>query len=243
MSIEHREAVELLEAYALEALAPPEAEGVRTHLRACASCEAHVAELSEVVFALPEGLSGPQPARALRDRIMEAARLAGPSPRRWSLPSAAAVRRLVPLAAVLVGAIALAAAVDARRQLEGVRGELREYQEIAAQVSMGGRWWYMAGVEQFAKSGGSLIASGDRALVVFHDLAPVGAGAHYTVWLIAADGRWVRAANFAPADRPVQSVALAQHVDDFVQCAVTVETSESGRRTGPLVMQSRVFAP
>jgi anti-sigma factor RsiW len=191
LSLEHREAVEFLEAYVLEALAPPEAEAVRTHLHACASCEAHVAELSEVVFALPEGLSGPQPAAALRDRILEAARLAGPSPSRWSLPSAAAVRRLVPLAAVLVAAIALAAAVDARRQLEGVRGELREYPEIAAQVSM---------------------------------------------------GRWVRAANFAPADRPVQSVALSQRVDDFVQCAVTVETSESGRRGGPLVMQSRVFS-
>jgi hypothetical protein len=240
--MDHREAVDLLEPFVLEALAPDESEAVRRHVGGCDSCRAHVAELGEVVLALPEGLSGPDPDPALRRRILEAARLSAPPARRWIFPRASSALRLAPLVAGLIALIAVAAAFDARRELDGVRGELREYQAIAEQVSQGGRWWYMAGVDQFAKSGASLIASSDRAVVVFHDLSPLDAGAHYAVWLIAADGRWVRAANFVPTTRTVQSIALSQNVDDFVQCAVTVETSEAGRRAGPLVMQSRVFS-
>jgi hypothetical protein len=38
-------------------------------------------------------------------------------------------------------------------------------------------------------------------------------------------------------------VEVGQELAGFEQCAVTVETSASGKREGPLVMQSRIVPP
>src|SRR5438132_7763664 len=88
---------------------------------------------------------------------------------------------------------------------------------------------------------GNIAVKPDLApFVVFHDLRPLAGGAMYTIWLVDADGHWVRGANFAPNGDPVQSVELTVPVDTFSQCAVTIEMQGSGKRSGPLVMQSRI---
>ena len=81
------------------------------------------------------------------------------------------------------------------------------------------------------------------AFVVFHDLQKLQTGAVYAVWLVDADGHWVRGANFRTDGQPVQSVELTVPVDTFSQCAVTLEMTTEGKRAGPLVMQSRIAPP
>jgi len=65
----------------------------------------------------------------------------------------------------------------------------------------------------------------------------------YAVWLVDADGHWVRGANFAPNGDAIQSVDLTVPVASFTQCAVTIEMFAEGKRAGPLVMQSRIAPP
>lgn len=128
---------------------------------------------------------------------------------------------------------------------ERVGDERDEYRAIVERMSQGGRWWYMVGAEQFAGSGGTLVAPNrdGRAFVLFHDLRTLASPQRYVIWLIKQDGAWVRAADFAPTGDALQRVDLALQIADFVQCAVTLETSATGRRAGPLVMQSRIFQP
>ncbi len=57
-------------------------------------------------------------------------------------------------------------------------------------------------------------------------------------WYMAGLG-----ANFRPDGQPIQSVDLTVPVDSFAQCAVTLEMSTEGRRSGPLIMQSRIAPP
>ena len=101
----------------------------------------------------------------------------------------------------------------------------------------------MAGVAAFEGAGGTLIDPNKdrRAFVLFHGLMPIPAGQRYTIWMIRADGSWTRAANFTPSGEELQRVSVPVAVADFVQCAVTVETAETGPRRGTVAMQSRVF--
>src|SRR2546423_14342476 len=62
-----------LEAYALGALDPTDAERVAEHLGDCASCRNDAAALAEVVGTLPETVTPRDPRPALRDRILAAA--------------------------------------------------------------------------------------------------------------------------------------------------------------------------
>ena len=79
------------------------------------------------------------------------------------------------------------------------------------------------------------------AYVVFHDLPAVPSGYSYTIWLVDADGRWIRGASFAPSDSVVHMVDVGVPVEGFDRCAVTLETQVSGKRAGPIVMQSRFY--
>jgi hypothetical protein len=103
----------------------------------------------------------------------------------------------------------------------------------------------MAGVDQWKGTGGNLMqpATGQPAFVVFHDLRGLDQGQVYSLWLIAPDGKWVRGTNFRPGGDRLQSVVVGQDLGGFERCAVTVETSTSGKRAGPIVMQSRIAPP
>jgi hypothetical protein len=246
VKVGHSEAREMLEAYALGALERSERQAVDGHLAECAACRQQVAELEAVVAVLPETLPEQVPSRALRERLLAAASADLPAaPARPPL-SRLRLRPVHAFAAALVFAFVapLALAVDLGRQLEALRTEVAELADIADRVSQGGRWWYMAGIDAFAGSGGTLVDSqkDGHAFVLFHDLRPVANG-RYAIWMIRANGAWVRAANFAPSGKRLQRVDVPIGTLDFVQCAVTVETSEAGPPAGALAMQSRVFGP
>ena len=240
-----------LELYALGALGAPDADRVTAHLAACPACRGQLEDIATAVNALPDMVAPREPPAALRARILDAAAadgrpVAADATRRvsrWPTPTRAWVAiGVLAAAAVLLVALDL----NSLRELRAAESERAEYALVLEKVSHGGKSWYMVGLDQWRGSGGTLIAPAKAdvsAFVVFHDLHPLSAGSLYAVWLVDADGHWVRAASFQPDGQPVQSVDLTVPVDVFAQCAVTIEMASEGKRSGPLVMQSQIAPP
>lgn len=241
-----------LELYAVGALLEPEADRVATHLAACPACRSPFEELHSVVNALPDMVPLREPPASLRERILSAA-AADVAAARPAAPTRETVWTFRPTRGRLgVGALAagvlllLALDLGSLEQLRSAEADRAQATRIADKVAYGGRNWYMAGLDQWKGSGGTLFAPGKTDLspfVVFHDIRPLSSGAVYAVWLIDADGHWIRGANFRPDGRSVQSVDLTVPVDAFFQCAVTIEMATEGKRAGPVVMQSRIAPP
>jgi len=103
----------------------------------------------------------------------------------------------------------------------------------------------MAGVESWSGMGGTLIVqnSDSRPFVLFHDLRPLPEGQMYTVWLIAPGGGWWRGSSFESDGNKYQLTDVGRELSGFEHCAVTIEGSASGKRQGPIVMQSRIAPP
>jgi hypothetical protein len=238
-----------LELYALDALPAPERARVAAHLADCPACREEARVLEEVAISLPNTLpQGSVPAR-LRARIMASAGadLSAPVRRRetawtsWLRPSRIAIAGLA-AAVLLLGA----SNVLAMRQLSAVTAERDQNADVVRRASYGGQNWYMSGLDKWAGSGGTLYAPGKpdaAAFVVFHDLRSLDASSIYALWLVDADGHWVRAANFTPNGETTQAVILDAPVGGYAQCALTVETQREGKRSGPVVMQSRIAPP
>ena len=241
-----------LELYAVGALRPGEADRVTAHLATCPACREQLSEIASVVNALPDMVPLREPPAGLKERILSAAaadaaagrsavRAVPPRETAWAIRP---TRGWLPVGALAAAAILLLALdLNSLSELRAAESERTEYAHIAEKVSHGGRNWYMVGLDQWQGSGGTLFAPGKPDLapfVVFHDLRPLAGGAMYAVWLVDADGHWVRGANFAPNGDPIQYVELTVPVDSFSQCAVTIEMQGSGKRSGPLVMQSRI---
>jgi hypothetical protein len=241
-----------LELYALGALRPGEADAVTAHLAGCPACRGEVAEIATVVNALPDMVPSREPPASLKERILSAA-TADAAGERPPLMARRTTRTIRPTRGWLgIGALAAVAVLfgaldlNSLRELRTVEAERTEYALVAEKLSHGGRNWYMVGLDQWHGSGGTLYAPGKPEIspfVVFHDLRPLSGGAVYTVWLVDADGHWVRGANFRPDGLTIQSIDLTVAVDTFAQCAVTIEMQSEGKRAGPLVMQSRIVPP
>lgn len=235
--------VDDLELYALGALPPERGQAVAAHLRSCLSCGAVAEELAEVVAALPDAIPPRDPPSRLKERILAAASADARRPRPvLRLPGIVFAPRSVAIAAALV----LVAGIGAQAmQLDAARSEASEYKDTLWRVAHGGKTWYMAGIDQWRGTGGNLMqpVSGEPAFVLFHDLRRLPDGQLYALWLISADGKWVRGNSFRPDGREYQLVAVGQELAGFERCAVTVETSPAGKREGPIVMQSRIAPP
>ena len=235
-----------LELFALDALPAPERARVAAHLGECPACREQARTLEEVTISLPNTLpQGAVPAQ-LRARILASAGadMAAPARRRemawtsWLRPSRIAIAGLA-VAVLLLGA----SNVLAMCELSALTAERDQYADVARRASHGGQNWYMAGLDKWAGSGGTLYAPGKpdaAAFVVFHDLRAIDASSVYALWLVDADGHWVRAANFTPNGETAQAVILDAPVGGYTQCALTVETQREGKRSGPVVMQSRI---
>jgi hypothetical protein len=235
-----------LELYALDALPAADRARVAAHLGECPACREQARLLEEVAIALPDTLPQANVPAHVRARILAAARadLAIPAVRRgtawtsWLVPGRIAIAALAIAVLVLGGTNVLTL-----RQLNEVAAQRDQNAEVVLRVSHGGKSWYMAGLDKWAGSGGTLYAPAKAdaaAFVVFHDLRAVDSGSTYTLWLVDGDGRWIRAANFTPNGRQEQAVILDAPVEGFAQCALTVEVAREGKRAGPLVMQSRI---
>ena len=238
-----------LEPYALGALSTREAERIAAHLAECPACREDARSLAEVVGTLPDTVPSRAPRDGLRERVLAAARgdlrASDRRVRGFSFPQAGNVRAWplaltgLACAALLLGVIDL----DASRRLSQLAAEKDRMSAIVDGVSEGGRWWYMAGKDDFAGSGGTLIvprADGHGPFVLFHDL-PRPSGKLLTVWLVSSDNTWVRAATFRPSGQPLQAIDITVPVAGFDRCAVTIEAAWTGGRTGAVVMESRII--
>ena len=243
-----------LELYALGALTPADAARVAAHLSECPACREQARAIDEVVQELPETLPDRDAPGSLRERILASARaelLRDRAPRRDTAWVARLFRPALVLAALAwlaVGAAALVAEnVSLSNQLRIVASERATYESIVEGIREGGRWWYMGGKDEWAGSGGTLIAprvEGRPPFVVFHDLKPLAQPQQlYTIWLVSADNTWVRGATFRPDGKDVQAVDVTAPIAGFDRCAVTIEDSAWGRRAGPMVMESRIVPP
>ena len=241
--------VDDLELYALDALPAADRTRISAHLAECPACREQARVLEEVAIALPETLPLQDVPSRLRARILASAgaELAAPRTRRgtaltsWLNPTRFAIAGLA-VAVLVLGATDLAMV----RQRDAALGQRDQYADIVTRASHGGKSWYMAGVDQWAGSGGTLYAPakpGMSPYVVFHDLRPIERGTTYALWLIDNDGHWYRAANFTPNGDHAQAVILDEGLAGYTQCALTVETAPEGRRAGPIVMQSRIVPP
>lgn len=235
-----------LELFALGALPPAEAARVSEHLAACATCRLDSAELTNVVGALPDAVTPREVPPALRDRILASAR-AEVRRTRTPQPVLARILRFRPSRFALAGlaaAVLILVAVDLRElgELNTADAEHARVEAMVKQLGQSGRSWYMAGADQWEGSGGTFAVSqaDGTAVVLFHDLKPVPAGAVYALWLGNADGRWVRGANVQPDGRKLQLASVTAQVEGFDRCVVTLESTLDGRREGPVVMQSQV---
>lgn len=238
-----------LEAYALGALDRADAERVAQHLGICASCRQEAASLADVVATLPDTVAPRVPRPALRERILTAAgqpadRRAPTAPRRWSLGSV----RLAPvaLAGLFAAVIVLGAAdVEAYRRMSEIGAQRDQLYALVESMRQGGREWYMAGNNEFAGAGGTLIdprAEGKQPFVLFHDLPSIPSGKVLTIWLVSPDGAWARAATFQPNGQDIQAVHISLEVAGFDRCAVTLDDSPWGKH-GIVVMESRIAPP
>jgi Anti-sigma-K factor rskA/Putative zinc-finger len=238
-----------LELFALDALAPADRARVAAHLGECAACREQARLLEEVAVALPNTLPEPVVPERLRARILTSARadlvptfapraVRGTSWAAWLRPSRLALAGLA-AAVLMLGA----ADVALLRDRDAALAERDEYADVALRASHGGQNWYMAGLDRWAGSGGTLYAPGKpdaAAFVVFHDLRALDGSSVYALWLVDANGHWVRAANFTPNGEAAQAVILDAPVGGSTQCAVTIEAQREGKRSGPLVMQSLI---
>ena len=239
-----------LDAYALGALDRAEAERVAQHLSTCASCRNEAAALAEVVGAIPDTVALRDPRPALRERLLEAARTEARSPARdtaagqWSLGAVRPWR----LAVAAVGAVVIvlgAADVDAYRRLVAVTAERDAYNKTIESIREGARTWYMAGLNSFSGSGGTLYdprATGKQPFVLFHDLPPIAEGKVLTIWLVSPDSTWARAATFRPSGEDIQVIEINSEVAGFDRCAVTLDDAPWGKH-GTVVMESRIAPP
>jgi hypothetical protein len=242
-----------LELYALGALAPTERARVAAHLAECPACREQARAIDEVVQALPDTLPDRDAPGRLRERILATARgdlTAARTSRRDTAWVGRLVRPGLALAAALwlaVGAAALVGEnVRLANQVQAVSSDRAYYESIVEGIRQGGRWWYMAGKDDWAGSGGTLIAprvEGRPPFVIFHDLKPLAQPQQlYTIWLVSADNTWVRGATFRPDGKDVQAVDVTAAIAGFDRCAVTIEESAWGRRSGPVIMESRIVA-
>jgi hypothetical protein len=242
-----------LELYALGALAPIDSARVAAHLAECPACREQARAIDEVVQELPETLPDRDAPGVLRARILATAKAeltADRVPQRGTSWVARLLRPGLVLAATMWLAVGAAAVVNENlalsNQLKVVASERASYESIVEGIRQGGRWWYMAGKDDWTGSGGTLIAprvEGRPPFVVFHDLKPLAQGQLYTIWLVSSDNTWVRGANFTPDGKDVQAVDISAAIAGFDRCAVTIEDSGWGRRAGPVVMESRIVPP
>lgn len=237
-----------LELYVLRALPPEALRVVSDHLAECEGCRGEAEALETAVSALQDALPVHEPSPALRDRILASALAPQPGDVRL-VPARTGPRALrrapLPTYGLMAAAVALAVlSAGALRQVDTLRSEIDESHAIGLRVSQPAKTWYMSGVDRWQGAGGMLYApQGTPAFVVFRDLAPAPAGQSYTIWLVDAEGRWIRGSSFAVGGGRVQLVDVGVPVDGFDRCAVTLESRAEGKREGPIVMQSRFYQP
>lgn len=229
---DHTFILDLLPAYALDALDEEEAAQVASHLADCAGCRAELRAYQEVTVALTLAAATPVSAPpALEQRLMQRVRQAERAPRapraaprpslleRWL--SSQAFRIAVPAVALIALIVAVA---------------------LVAQPARAPIRWVMWGAEAAEEARGTLtISSGKNAVLAVSELPPLEESQQYQLWLIQPDGARDSGAVFSvePDGSATVNLRLPRSADAYIGCGITVEPAGgSPQPTGPRVMSS-----
>ena len=192
---------ELSAAYALDALDEDDHRRFEQHLADCADCRDDVASFQEASAALAYDVDVPAPPPALRERILERARVELPSnvvsfrPRRWTVPVATGVAAVAACAALAFGLWAAS-----------LNNELGDRAEA---------------IELTGADGSLLIEPSGEALLVVDGLGRAPAGKTFEIWVIKGNG--TRPAGLFPGAPGRSAVPLTGLVPDGAVVAVTLE--------------------
>lgn len=199
---------ELVAAYALDALEGDEQRAFEAHLAGCERCRTELASLREATAALGVAAAGPAPPRALRGRILDAARaeraVVVPLRRRdWPVRAA--------LAVAAAAAVVLALwSVSLRNDLDASRDALEVLADPAARS-----------VPLEGARGRLVVAADGTAALVVGGLDAPPAGQTYELWVIAG-GPPRRAGEFEPEGARTV-VGVEEPVPPGATVAVTLE--------------------
>jgi anti-sigma-K factor RskA len=201
-------------AYVLGALPDDERRGFEAHLATCEACRAEVDELGGAADLLPVSAPAMVPPPALKARIMaeverEAALLAAAGPqadRPTPTPARRERRRRLGFPAVALACVTLLAGIAVGAVL------------------------FKSGTKtlQFTPKGSQAVAeldvSGDKAVLVAHDLPSPGAGKTYQVWLKRpGQAPQPTAALFTPRSDGSATASVTGELHDGDQVLVTAE--------------------
>jgi anti-sigma-K factor RskA len=218
---------ELAASYALGAMDPGEERAVSEHLASCDRPHTEARAALDGAAVVAASLEPVAPSAGLRDRLM--ATVAGTSQDHRAAPQPvadpAAIEeprrpwwRMAPLATA-VAAVAVVAAIGIGAWGLSLRGELNDRDAALEAVA--------SADAIFAASGdagsGWVVESGDQAMFMARDLAPLPAGSIYELWLIDPASRPVPVGTLTDADGVVL-VTLERGLGDASTFAVTVET-------------------
>jgi hypothetical protein len=211
--MDHSDVRERLEAYALGALEPDEAEEVREHLAQCPECTSELASLERVIDALPSALAAASPLRihrSLQRRIVAGVQ-ARPAqrllPRPWLLPAVAVLATVLFIASSLY-------ALSLRQQLaEGQVLRQQSLEKVQARLSQPDQYRVLEVLDSTTTTKrllrsvdpdhpdayGKLWTRGDDAdvVVMVNRLPQPAHGQQYALTLTTVDGRTVSAGQLA----------------------------------------------
>lgn len=235
----HREAEELLPAYALGALDEP-AE-LAEHLRTCRRCQALLADYLETTARLGEAVEPVAPPPRLRATVLANAPAARRSRPRF-IPFGRPFLLAAALAALLAIAFLSAADLRQRQQLAADQGQLAlderglalltstetsvERLNPVAALPPGahGHWYHRDGVP--------------TQVVVVEMLPPAPSGRFYLGWLRRDDGTWRRTGAFTlDSSGYGRVILLGDDGSHVVEVVVTRQSGESAEPAGETVLQ------
>lgn len=213
--------LDVLPAYALDALDTEEARAVDAHLATCAECQRELDRLRAVTDSLATAVApvAPPPAlrRALLDAVMPVRRR--DMGRRWTWVGAAVAAGMV--VALAAGVVAM----NARLQALQARLAAQE-QALALLTAPGARAVALTGT---ARANGRFILDPGRGqgVLIVTDLRDPGRELVYQLWLVG-DGGPESAGVFRPdPDRPV-IVPVAANFGRYQAVAISVERAPFG---------------
>ena len=231
MRSDHELLEDAVAAFVLGAGEPGEADMVRTHLEACASCLELAARLNRAVAALPLAAEEVSPPARLRERILAAAAGTAPSTpdfsrnqtvRRSQRPrflAKSGMRGLnwAPLAAAAALVIALGAGIGIGHAIVPAPSLVAAHHSLAGTGALRGT---TASVVDFRGAG--------TTLVEFHGLPAAAPGKVYELWLIPSGAKPVPAGVFVPDQDGSKVLVLSRGLAGYKVMAVTIETGPDG---------------
>jgi anti-sigma-K factor RskA len=252
-SLSDEDIMDLLAAYAVDALEPAEIAQVSRLLAERPELRAILAELRAAADQLPYALPEAAPPPELRQRVLD--RATGRAPAR-SLAAPVALARRARVWVLTLGAlaaVAVVAAVLGWAQLAGVRGELADARAAVAamQGEIGQLQAQVAAAQRVLASldgdgSGAILETRDGTTVFVAQLPPLEPGRVYQLWRIQGDNAPASAGVFTVDARGFGQTALAidqqPHAGDTVAVTNEPDGGSPGPTTQPLIVGTSASA-